>query len=197
MVTDAPVILKKVRAFIDSVSEHELGEARLKQLAKIYRPPKLYGAEKGGSRRKAKPHGPRVWFIRVTMGDLPDAFEHVHEVEGEKARKQMEHPRRHILDDFWWSGPCRYAKGDIVVQFVHEQEQPNRVMPPGTVLRTVKHTRGGQTKTFVYLEARDQRKKLERVFAKQIGAGVRGIRPGLLGQERAARVLRVWNRSTK
>ncbi len=190
LVTDNAGSVEKVRAFIDSLALHELGEAQLKQLIRMYRPPKIVGGER--SLRGSKVRGPRVWITRVYTDTLPEVFEDIHAEESRKARKMMEHPRRHVQDDFWWAGLCPYAKGDIVVQIVRERGEPDRVMPPGTVIHKVTRVRNGQRKTFIYLEAPNKRNKLESVFAQQIGAGVKGIRPGPLGQYRAERVLKAW-----
>lgn len=190
LVTTSASTVRAVRAFIDQLALHELGEAQLEQLMKIYRPPKIVG---GGRRtRTPTPKAPRVWITRVSTDEFPEAFEEVHEVEGRKARKLMEHPRRHVQDAFWSGGELPYAKGDIVVQVVRERGAPNRVLPPGTVLHKSTHVRNGQRKTFIYLEAPNMRRKLETVFAKQIRVGVRGIRPGPLGSVRAERVLSAW-----
>ncbi|MBL7940348.1 MAG: phospholipase D family protein [Flavobacteriales bacterium] len=195
MVSDNAKTVRQVRAFIDELALHELGEEQLKGLIKIYRPPKNMVGERQA--RASATKGPRVWITRITIGDLPEAFEDIHEEEGRVARKLMEHPRRHVQDDFWWAGDCPYAKGDIVVQVVRERGVPNRVRPPGTVLHMVTHVQNGQRKTFVYLEMPNKRQKLETVFAKQIGAGARGIRPGPLGKSRAERVLRAWNSAAR
>ena len=190
LVTDNAATVRQVRAFIDRLALHELGEEQLKRLMKIYRPPKVVGGQRAPRASEAK--GPRVWITRLTTDDLQEAFVEFHEEEGRVARKLMAHPRRHIQDSFWWAGDCPYAKGDIVVQVVRERGEPNRVLPPGTVLHKATHVRKGQRKTFIYLESPNKRRKLETVFAKQIGAGVRGLRPGPLGQVRAERVLRAW-----
>ncbi len=191
LVADSVATVRKVRAFVDRLALHELGEEQLKRLMKIYRPPKVFGGQRAPRASVVK--GPRVWITMLTTDDLPEAFEEFHEEEGRVARKLMVHPRRHNQDSFWWAGDCPYARGDIVVQVVRERGEPNRVLPPGTVLHKATHVRNGQRKTFIYLESPNKRRKLETVFAKQIGAGVRGIRPGPLGQVRAERVLRAWN----
>lgn len=191
LVTDDRATVRQVSGFINALALHELGEAELKRLMTVYRPPKVIGGKR--ALRTSASKGPRVWIASITIEDIPEAFEDVYEDEGHVARKLMEHPRRHVLDDFWWTGDRPYAKGDIIIQIVREKGEPNRVRPPGTVLHKVTRTRNGQRKTFIYLESPNKRDRLETVFAKQIGVGARGLRPGPLGQARAERMLRAWN----
>lgn len=187
-------LVRAARRFVEELTlQPDLGEEELKRLAKWYRPPHLPGA--GGRPRTGMP---RFWVARLDAEAPTAALYDALAAGAKEARRQMEHPRRHELDEFWSSRQDEhYAVGDIVMQVVSEPGKPVMVMPPGRVVHVRKWSGGGKRLTFVYIELPVKRRISEPRFLERIGAAKEFayLRDRRWNKAMAARFMAYWNRA--
>lgn len=193
-ITD-PGVVGAAREFVRSRCLHELGPEELKRLHAIYRPPRIPGAKpsrrsNGGTRSQLR----RVRIAQLTPSEFPDGSEGVQERGTATARKRMEKPRSHELDDFFWHGKCAFQPGDIVIQVVDEGGGRRMVSAPGTVTHRAVWSNGRRRCTFVYLELPKRRRLELGRLARRIGRGAkkRLMRTGAVNNEWARRLLAAW-----
>ncbi|HNU58218.1 MAG TPA: phospholipase D family protein [Flavobacteriales bacterium] len=199
VVSSEASLVRAARRFVEELTlQPDLGEEELNRLAKWYRPPHLPGA-RGRRRSESTRSGmPRFWVARLDA-EAPTAALHEALAAGAKeARRQMEHPRRHELDEFWSRRQNEhYAVGDIVMQVVSEPGKPDMVMPPGRVVHVRKWSGAGKRLTFVYIELPLKRRISEPRFLERIGAAKEFayLRDRRWNKAMAARFMAYWNRA--
>jgi hypothetical protein len=185
------------RKFVREMCVQEIGPEMLTQLAKLYRPPRLPGGggRRGPKRLRGNTHDlPRVRLAQLSLEDPPAASEEAQEAGRKLAVRSMHMPRRHQLEDFWWIGNYRAARGDIVVQVVDEGGAHRIVSPPGTVVKARNWRRGERKLTFIYLEVPKQRRMSLPRLAGKLGYGwkKRLHRGGRLKRDLAQQLLQAW-----
>jgi len=196
-ITDRKAV-STARQFVRSLCLHELGPKGLEHLQRMYRPPRIAGnrgRRQSRHRRVVRPELPRLLLAQLRPFDPPDGSEKTEKAGRQAGRKRMSQPRRHVLEDFWWSGRCPYRLGDIVVQVMREDDSRRMASPPGEVVHTAAWRRGATSWTFVYVELpRGRRASVERL-AKRIGSGAlkRLRRGGQVNRNFAERLLAAWS----
>lgn len=166
-------VVADARQFVQSLCRVSLGPERLKQLAKIYRPPHAPGGKRGKravAEQAVAVEMPEVRLAQVsTSADWPDEEEPTRKAGEASAHQEREHrDATHKLDDFRWWGQCGFKKGQQVIK-VEEDAGRYWVYPPGYVLHVRKHR--GKAVWYVYVEHPVcRRKSLESVIAK-LGRG--------------------------
>jgi len=184
------------RAFVRDLCIQELGPEAVKQLGKIYRPPRVSGGAGRQRPTKRATTGaslPRVRLAQLSWEDAPEGSEDAEKAGRKIAVLRREVPR-HSIDEFWWSGACPFRRWDAVVQVTDEGRGRRLVYPPGTVVHTHPWRRGHKSVTFVYVETPKRRRVDLQRLAKRIGhgAGKRLRRGGLVSGAFAERLLAAW-----
>jgi hypothetical protein len=192
--TTDPQVVKAARSFVQGLCLQELGPKELDRLQDIYRPPRIpLGAL--GSRRMRSPSLRPLRIVILTRKDLPDGGEDAQQAGAKAAKERMGSPRRHVLDDFFWTGRCQFRPGEQLVQIVEEHSGNRMVHPPATVIHTKVWLKGATKYTFVYVEhPRERRVEVGRL-AQKIGRGARKklLRNGIVSKDFAERLLAAWN----
>ena len=175
MTTEREVV-KTARKFVQDLCLNRLGPEELDRLQGLYRPPKIIGNRSTQRRKKTqkvKPELPRVLLAQLELKEPPEGSESAEEAGRNAARKQLEQPRKHALEDFWWPSPCPYKLGDIVVQVLNEGNNRRMVSSPGKVVYMRKWRGSRRGCTFVYVELpRRKRVALDRL-ARRMGRGAK------------------------
>jgi hypothetical protein len=190
-------IIAAARQFVLDHCIQSLGPERLSELEKMYRPPRVPGGgprskEERGPRNQADDI-PRVRIAQCHEDDPPAESKDVEEAGRRAARKRMEKPRSHELDEFWWEGnQSEFLPGEMVVQVTNGGSGRVLVSPPGTVVGVRKGTKRGKRYTFVFVEVPKRRRTTLSRLAKRIGRGAkkRLSREGQLRRDFAERLLR-------
>jgi len=195
--TTDPQVVKAARTFVQDLCLQELGPEELDRLQGIYRPPR--GPLVNSlplSRKKRTPALDRLRIVQLERQDWPEGAEGVQEAGTTAAKKHMSRPRRHLLDDFFWTGKCPVQLGENVVQIVKEHSGARLVDPPARVVHMIEWQKGLTKYTFVYLERAKRRRMEVRRLAKRIGRGSaqKLRRGGLVSRDFAAKLLAAWNR---
>jgi hypothetical protein len=195
-------IVAAAKKFIYGLCVQELGAETLARLEKIYRPPRFPGGggkAKGRTARSSQADDlPRVRLAQLRMIEPPPESESADEAGRRTATKRMEKPRRHSLEEFWWSGErSSFLPGEMVVQVLNEGDGRVVVSPPGTVVHTRKWRRGTRKLTFIYVEVPKRRRMTLDRLAKRMGRGSkkRLSREGQLSRDFAQRLLMAWQRN--
>lgn len=192
--TDGKVVAA-AREFVRSRCLHELGPEALKRLGQIYIPPRITGGKAGARPKK----GPRLQVrpMRVALlqpADPPEGSDDASERGHATARKRMERPRSHELDEFFWRRECPFRERDLVIQILREPNGKRMVSAPATVTHIERWSRGLRRCTFVYVERPKRRRvELDR-FARRVGRGAkqRLLRGGAVASAFAQRLLAAW-----
>lgn len=177
-ITD-PEVIRSVRKFVKGLSLNELGPQQLKALKKIYHPPKFVrGMLRNPQKRKAVPPNiPRLFVAQLERRDRDEELEALAERGGEKAANARKHPRTWIQDDFAWSGKCRLAKDDKVIQVTHEPDGSFMVEEESTVLHVESCvSRRGTSQSIVYIERPDSRRRALSAAARKFGCTQKQLR---------------------
>ena len=160
------------RKFVDDHCLHELTPEVLKQLAKLYHPPKIPGGGRKGQPRgtSSRPEIPRLFLAKLRYEDWSEHDQQLHDQGLSLAKKQRQHPRSWELDDFRHAGKCPYLAGDVVIQVTDEGKGKYLVAPPGNVLHVVRSDSASKRPvSFIYLERPDRRRRSVRSLAKALG----------------------------
>jgi hypothetical protein len=196
--TTEPETVGAARQFIRDLCLHELGPEELDRLQAMYRPPKIPG--NAGKRKPRSNQGVGPALRRVLLAQLvsmapPEGSESTEEAGREIAKSRQKKPRRHVLEDFWWTGQCPYKRGDTVVQVWDRSEGHPLISPPGNVVHTRVWRGGGRRCTFIYVELPKRRRIALDQFAKRLGRGAKKKlqRGGRVSNDFAKRLLAAWN----
>ena len=193
-----PAAVFRARDFVRKLCVQELGPETLARLRKLYRPPR-FPLPRIRRRAKAK-RGPSVetpplWIAQLIRRDPPIGSDTVIEEGRRVAKKRMESPRRHKLDDFWWKGKCLLEPGDLAMQVIDEGRGRRMVSPPGTVVHVRRWGNAHKKLSFVYIELPNRRRLLLKRLARRLGRGTQKLlkRNGPASREFSARLLTAWN----
>ena len=163
-------LIKAAREFVLDVAGEPLPLARLKQLARLYQPPKG-GPRPTPSRRKKAgptPERSRLWAAGLTF----DTWDEVDRRQADRARPAARNrlKRSEALDEFVWTGKeaLHLVKGDQVVQ-VTEDDNRTRVYPVGTIVgrRTYRVGRRKSLRAVVFLATPKGRRSIALPQAKK------------------------------
>lgn len=133
-----PLAVKAARKFVTECCLDEQTPTQLKRLNKLYRPPRIAGGGGLGikkiSKASTKLRLPQLRMVQLVLQDWSEQENALHDAGEGIAKKRCEHPRSHELDSFLWTGECRFAAGDQVVQVTDEGSGKKLVSPPGKVI---------------------------------------------------------------
>jgi hypothetical protein len=195
--TDSSVV-SSARKFVSDLCLDELTPEFLKQLDKLYQPPKIPGGNntkgemKGTSRR---PELTRYLLAQLVLGDWSPREQELHDAGLPQAKKHRKHPRSWIMDDFPWYGKCPYVKGDSVFQVIDEGDGNVFVTNPGKVIHVMpKEQIGNKVVSFVYIERPERRRRRINTLAKAIGCKEKKLRRKGLIRDRSIvqKLLNTW-----
>lgn len=172
--TTEPAAISAAREFVLKHCLHELGPEAIRRLAKLYRPPRIYGVKHRKSSNSDPRHRPALPRLLVTQSYLEDWSARevaLHDSALGVAIRRRKHPHSFELDSFRLSGNCPYQRGDVIVQIMHEDHGRVLVTPPGNVLHVRRCRIGRGMISFVYLERPDRRWRQLRSVAHKLGRG--------------------------
>jgi hypothetical protein len=174
--TNDPHVVKEVYKFISDLLIHELTPEHVKELSKIYNPPKFQGL---GHRKKTLKRSkwsfidqPRIRVINLEDRDRNDLEKRAFRNGKYEAQEFKKNSKEYAYDDFTGSGKLAYNIGDRVVQVLDTgKKEGTFVYPPGYIyhIRKEKDKKGIAYAVFVQ---RTKGKRLKiRYVAKKIGRG--------------------------
>jgi hypothetical protein len=172
--------------------------AVLKQLAKLYRRPRVAGGKKGKSSRSRHHRAPDPATTIVGSSSAltwSDDDEAPHDAALQVAKKRRQRPRSFELDSFGIVGRCKYQEKDKIIQVLDEGMGRVWVLPPGNVLHVRTLRIGGRQVSFVCLERPTRRRRSGKALAQTLGRGApkRLRRDGLVRDATFAQdLLRAW-----
>lgn len=187
--TTDPIVVSSARKFVNDLRLDELTPEFLKQLDKLYQPPKITGG------KTPWPEIPRLLIAQLKLTDLSQREQEIHEIGLSELMKHRKHPRSWVTDDFSWNGKCPFRLGDIVIQATNEGDGNVFVTPPGKViLLTPKERVGNKLVSFVFVERPDLRRRRIENLAKVVGCEERKLKRGGLVRDRsfAQTLLNTW-----
>jgi hypothetical protein len=195
--TTEPGAVRDARQFVRDHSLQELGPRMLKELAKIYRPPRVPGGKRGKTRVKetvAGPTLPRLLLVQLALTTWSERDQNLHDRGMAVAKKRRQHPRSFELDSFGWSGHCSCQRGDVVVQITDEGNGRVLVAPPGNVLHVRTRRDGNRQLSFVYVELPIRRRRQVKSLARVLGCTQKRLRrDGVIRDASLAeRLLNTW-----
>jgi hypothetical protein len=199
LATTDPMAVRSAREFVHDKCLDPLGPQELQRLGVLYRPPRVPRGRVGKRRSRTasvRPGLPRLLLAQLKMDDPPAGSEEAQEAGERKAKKRMDKPRSHELEELWHRGKCPYGEGDLVVQVLDEGNGRPMVSPAGKVVHIEPWSSGRRKCTFIFLELpRRRRMSIERL-AKRLGRGAlkRLQRGGLVRRDFAARIQEMWQR---
>lgn len=164
-------LIKAAREFVLDLAGEALPLARLKQLAKLYKPPKGGPKLKRSGRSEHKlvtsPERSRLWVAGLTQ----DAWDEEDHLQANRARPaaQTQLKRGETLDEFLWPGRrvLSLERGDQVVQVVEDGNRTG-VYPVGTVVaKRAYRVERKSVRTVVFLALPDGRRSIALPRAKQ------------------------------
>ncbi len=184
------------REYVGEFCQVTLGPEQLKELSKIYRPPRLPGGQRAGNAKTGNRDDPKlnqVYLEVIDDDEFPEGEEELRE-EGmkEALRERRYRTTTHKIDEIWWAGPFTLGSGKLLIQ-VWKSEGRTWVYPPGFVLNWIK----GSTRStrYVYVERPLlPRHSLEKVV-KKLGYGSkrRLIKSGRITDKTFAKnLLQIW-----
>ena len=146
------------RRFVDDCALYELGEERLKDLARIYKPPRLPGGKPRRTSKRRRDIGlPAMRVLQLVLADWSEDDTIAIDSGMTAARKKMERPRRHELIPIPWHGACPAEPGQVVVMVTKHSAKKFTVSPPGMVVSTHHRHASKTTFTALYVETPRQR----------------------------------------
>jgi hypothetical protein len=186
------------RKFVDSLCQVILGPELLDTLMGMYRPPQGHGGARLKRTVMEKVVAPDLPVLRVakisTAAPWPDDEKQMREKGCQAVRRIRQHGKStHTLSEFRWTGRCRFAKGQLVIQILKDGDR-EWVCPPGHVLHV--NTHPGKSLTYVHIEYPNRRRKsLERVKAQLGPEGAKAlVRSGRVNNQELVRsLLALWN----
>lgn len=191
-ITD-PETVRSARSFVESLALNELGPSQLKALKKIYHAPKFGGGvrRKQGARKKIRPSIPRVFVAQLERQDRDEEIQALVARGTKKAAAARRHPRIWVDDDFEWSGKCRFAKDDKVIQVTRESDGSYMVEEAATVLHVEAGvSNGGAHHAIVFVERPDSRRRRISAAAAKFGCTQKLLRSnGQIRNHSAAQLL--------
>lgn len=195
--TTEPDAVSAAREFVNAHCLHELTPQRLKQLAKLYRPPLIPGnnlAKKPPKGKSSKPLLPRLLLAQLVPADWPEEVKSIHDSGFAVAKQLRKHPRRFVLDSFQWDGKCPYLPGDVVIQISDEGKDSVLATPPGNVLYVRPGQVGTKLVSIVFLEHSNRRRRQVKTLARVLGCEQKRLRRNglILNQSFAQTLLNTW-----
>lgn len=195
--TTEPAAVRAAREFVNDHCLHELTPELLKQLAKLYRPPKVPGdkrRKKPAMDTSRRPTLPRLLLAQLELVEWSDRDQQLHDIGLGVAKKRRKHPRSHELDSFRCSGRCSFVRGDVVIQVVDEGNGSVLMKVPGNVLHVRTRRNGNGRVSFVYLEQPVRRRRQVKAVAQALGCAQKRLRlDGVIrDQSFAQALLNTW-----
>ena len=167
-------VVRDARKFVLDHCLHELTPARLKRLAKLYRPPLIPGGKRGKKTPKEtfrRPTLPRLLLAQMQLEDWSERDQALHDAALVVAKKRRLHPRSFELESFRLTGKCTYRRDDVVIQIIDEGGGNVLATPPGNVLHVRTRRDGNRKVSFIYLECPARRRRQIKVMARTLGRG--------------------------
>lgn len=195
--TDAKVV-RAARQFVRKLCLNELGPEELARLQKLYHPPKFTSKRKiipGLKKHAFRLDVPRVLLAHLEYISPPEGSEAAQEKGSIIAKKRMEKPRSHELDEMWRMGKCPFREGEKVIQILKEADGRQMVSPPGTIVHIQRWEKVDLKYSFMYLELPKHKRIEINRLAHIIGRGARKrlLRSGPLNALFAEKLLEAWN----
>ena len=196
--TTEAAVVGAAKDFVLGQCLHELTPEVVKRLTKLYRPPKVAGAQRG-KRKVARSSGgaslPRLLLAQLRPVEWSEREQEVHDAALEVAEARRERKRGFEIESFKYFGRCPFKRGDVVVQVTDEGGGKVLVMPPGNVLHTRTRKVGRVRTSFVFVECPNRRQRHAATLARRLGPKGRKLlrRKGLVRNRAFAEaLLRSW-----
>jgi len=196
--TTEAAVVGAAKDFVLGQCLHELTPEVVKRLTKLYRPPKVAGAQRG-KRKVARSSGgaslPRLRLAQLRPVEWSEREQEVHDAALEVAEGRRERKRGFEIESFKYFGRCPFKRGDVVVQVTDEGGGKVLVMPPGNVLHTRTRKVGRVRTSFVFVECPNRRQRHAATLARRLGPKGRKLlrRKGLVRNRAFAEaLLRSW-----
>lgn len=129
----------------------ELGDAELKRLKQLYKPPRIEKRVSSKSSSIKKDLIDKLAVVNLKTTTFPDDLQKESEQGKARAKKLIEDLKRHRIDDFMWTGKFNYRVGDIVITITKDGNS-NLVSPVGRIIQIEKSKVSKKNVLFVYLE---------------------------------------------
>jgi len=177
------------RRFVRQQCLVELTPGRLRQLAKLWKPPRVPTV--GVVRRAASR---RLFLVQLEPTDLSEAEKAIARREMKVAKRQRHNTGPGFcIDEFWYRAPT-FKTGDVVVQVL--DERPGRVLmsPPGQVIHVKPPSRGAPD-SYVCVERPARRRRHVRAVARPLGQTQKSLQRDRRIRDRrlADALLRLWS----
>lgn len=194
-------VVADARRFVKGLCLHRLSPELLKNLAKLYRPPKggrLKTRKQAVNRKGVIPKIPKLKIAQLERIVYSTKEQEVHEAGLRVAKSRMKRRSSMDLESFQYPGRIVYSPNDVVIQITDEGNGTRMVSPPGNVIYVRKYRKARGAAFFVYLELpNDRRRRNLKKILGHLGTGARMKlkREGLVRDSAFARdLLAIWER---
>ena len=166
--------IRAARSFVEGLCLQQLTPERLKQLAKLYRPPRFSAGgrrHRRRQRRPASPDLPRLILVQLVPERWSERDDQVHDRGLTLAKKRQRHHRGYELEDFRWTGKNPFGVGDQVMLVTKETAGRVLASAPGNITH-IERDRARQREaetSFVYVERPTRRRRNVRSLAGMVG----------------------------
>lgn len=157
-------LISSLRSFVRSLHGESVTPQYVKEMEKLYRPPKFGNPKRGST---PIPTHERVIVVQ-TVHAVFNNEENAQNREGLRAAKtKLRNTVTSKVENFLCEGSCRYRKGDILLQ-VFTQGRKTTVCPQGRVIYLRPFLSGHERKSLVYLEINRKSRgmNIKRVIAR-------------------------------
>lgn len=167
-------LITAARKFVRRLHAVEIGDARLKQMMRLFKAPRF--AIHGVARRRA---ADGIWVLRLSELEW-DEEAHRQARKGRQIARRARKQRSSEIQEFMWEGAAavaRFRKRQSVVQVVQQADGATFVEPLGQIL-SIRRYRTGRNKGcgIVYVETpRGKRRRRLSNFRQRLGSLARQV----------------------
>jgi hypothetical protein len=199
--TNDPFVIKEVDKFITDLLIYELTPEHVKELSRIYQPPKFQGR---GRRKKTSKRSkwyfidqPRLKVIKLVDRKRSNLEKTAFRNGRGAATKLQKKNREYAYDDVTGSGKLTYNIGDRVVQVLDTAKKEGTVVfPPGYIYHINKEKDKKRSAYAVFVQRVKGKKLNIKYVTKKLGRGSRKIldQDGIIrSQSFSHSLLKLWS----
>lgn len=172
--TTDPDAVRQAKQFVRDQCRYELPPGVLRQLQRVYHPPKWEAGQPRTRSQRQRAALPRVCLAQLVRQDWTEEDEREAEAGAAVAEKERIHEVGWAVERFRWTGTHPFRKGDMVLQVTTEPDGRVMVSPPGSLLHVHSYPRKRGRGNLLYVEVPEhQRRRPLEKLAKRFGRGAK------------------------